>query len=179
MPSSSSRRAGFSLVEVVLVMAITSVALAMFARIMASSARLDPLAAESALAAEAARTTLELIRGQDVADVVALYNDDPTDDPGGLGTAPGPEFAVAGLAPVKADGMCGLIELPALEGAIREDVEDALLGLPRDLNGDGVVDDEEHSADWLILPVRVRVTWMSTSSRSQRTYALHTMLPRL
>jgi len=42
---------------------------------------------------------------------------------------------------------------------LREDIEDPLLGLPRDLNGDGIIDSENHAKDFVVLPVRVRVRW--------------------
>jgi hypothetical protein len=44
---------------------------------------------------------------------------------------------------------------------LREDLTDATLGLPRDLNGDNKVDDKDHALDYLILPVRVEIEWQS------------------
>ena len=37
------------------------------------------------------------------------------------------------------------------------------LGTPRDLNGDGDVDQEDHSGDYQLLPVVVRVRWAGSS----------------
>jgi len=42
---------------------------------------------------------------------------------------------------------------------LREDYQDAELGLPRDLNGNNVVDTADHSSDYLILPVRILIQW--------------------
>ena len=86
------------------------------------------------------------------------------DDPGGAGTAPGPNFVIAGLQPLKndADGCVGEIVLPTVSGAgsiLREDVVDLSLGTPRDLNLDGVTDGGNHALDYRILPVLVRLRW--------------------
>lgn len=42
---------------------------------------------------------------------------------------------------------------------LREDLADAPFGLPLDLNGDGVVDDQPRDDDYLLLPVRLYVYW--------------------
>jgi len=46
---------------------------------------------------------------------------------------------------------------------LREDLVDASLGMPRDLDGDNVIDDENHALDYLVLPVRVELEWQSAS----------------
>jgi len=42
---------------------------------------------------------------------------------------------------------------------LREDVELPALGMPRDLNGDNLVDSEDHRGDYVLLPVCVRIRW--------------------
>src|SRR4029077_3113943 len=87
------------------------------------------------------------------------------DDPGGPATAPGANFAVTGLStvPGDADGMVGEYIFPTeLVGGVaqlREDVVDARFGMPRDPDGDGDVDSIDHSGNYRILPVRVRLRW--------------------
>ena len=49
--------------------------------------------------------------------------------------------------------------LPSDGGPLREDVEDAELSLPRDLNGDAKIDALDHASDYIVLPVRVVVEW--------------------
>ncbi len=170
--------AAFSLVEAVLVLAILSVAMGLFARTVASSRRLDPIAVETGLAAEAARVAIERLRAHPVDQIVALYNDDPADDPDGAGTAPGPFFDVPGLVPVGVNGRVGRIEFPAVDGVVREDVANATLGMPRDLSGDGVIDGAEHTSDWVVLPLRVRIEWAPRGGAPRR-FDIHTMVPRL
>lgn len=177
--SAGSARSAFSLVELVVVLAIMTVAMAMFAQTIASSARLDPVAVESATAAEAARSTLEKMRNHPFAERFALYNDDPDDDPGGPGSAPGSRFNVPGLMPLAVDGFVGQIIFPTFKNQLREDVDDDNLGMPRDLSGDGVIDAADHAQDCLILPVKIRLDWTSkTGSGGKRTFSMFTMFPK-
>jgi hypothetical protein len=71
--------------------------------------------------------------------------------------------------------MTASIEFPGNTGAVlREDAVDAELGMPRDLDGDGTVDTDDHAGDYLVLPVRVRVTWDGVSG--SRSYTICTVL---
>jgi prepilin-type N-terminal cleavage/methylation domain-containing protein len=179
-PRAPRARRGFSLVEVVLVLAILSVSASMYAQTVASSRRLDPIGLENAIAAEAARIAIERLRAQPVEDLLALYDADPANDPGGPGTAPGPFFEVAGLAPLADGGPVGRYEFPLVDGELREDAVDDLLGLPRDLDGDGAVDGQDHRDDWLLLPFRVRIVWTPQGGAgSTREFEIYSMIPRL
>jgi prepilin-type N-terminal cleavage/methylation domain-containing protein len=169
-------RRGFSLVELMIVLAIMMVAMSMFAHTMSSAAKLDPVANDNAIAAEAARTTLETMRKYAFVERFTRYNDDPTDDPGGNGTAPGNHFNVPGLSPIPGSRYVGEITFPSVGSAIREDVADAALGMPRDLNGDGIIDSSDHTRDAVLLPVRVRLQWSSpTGKGGTRTFTMYTM----
>ena len=42
---------------------------------------------------------------------------------------------------------------------LREDVVMPELGLPRDLNGDGVIDSNNHANDYRVLPLCIDVEW--------------------
>lgn len=154
-----------SLVEVVLVLGILAVAFGMLSTTLIANNRTQEINRDSARSAEAARVLFETMRNLDFTDIYATYNSDPEDDPDGAGTAPGVDFGVAGLdvLPGDPDGMVGRIVLPELEvdavWQLREDVVDADLGLPRDLNGDTIIDDEDHSLDYLVLPVRLELEW--------------------
>ena len=54
---------------------------------------------------------------------------------------------------------------------------DPRLCMPRDLNGDKVIDGEDHSLDYMVLPVTVSVRWKGKGG--VRTFELHTMLAQL
>jgi type II secretory pathway pseudopilin PulG len=177
-PARPGRR-GFSLIEVVLLLAILAVAMGMFAQTVVSSSRLDPIAVQTGAASEAARSAVERLRAFAPAQIVAAHNADPSDDPGGPGLAPGATFAVPGLAGTGPGGHAGRIDFPSAGGQVREDAADPELGMPRDLNGDGLIDDQPHDDDWVLLPVRVRIEWTPQGATSPRRFEVYTMVGRL
>jgi len=174
------RRLGISMVEIVVMLAIVTVALGMFARTMSSTRTLDPVATENAIAASAMRSKLEELRNHPFHEVFQRYNDDPSDDPDGPGTAPGAHFAVEGLTPPAAvNAFCGTIVFPAIDGKLREDVVDPMLGMPRDLNADGDVDALDHTSDNVLLPIRIRVDWIARNTKgAARHLEIYTMYAR-
>ena len=173
----SGTRSGFSLIEMMMVFAILIVALSMFSRTLSSTVNLDPLATETADASEAARNVIEQMRGFPFGEVYSRYNADPADDPGGPGTAPGPFFNVDGLSPTGAEGFVGQIVFADTAGAIREDATIEEFGLPRDLNGDGLIDTEDHKNDCIILPFKIRLEWLSR--HGTRSFEMHTVFADL
>jgi hypothetical protein len=177
--------------EIVVALSVLVVAASIFCQTLLSTSRIRQLNQESALAADAARVVLERMRNQPFLHVYRNHNEDPTDDPGGLGTGAGHLFDVPGLTPLEdaPSGKAGRIWLPSkqvqvtsggsgsMKGGVgssttdawqlHEDVQDESLGLPRDLNGDNVVDALDHSKDYLILPVRVRIDWKGGTGARQ------------
>lgn len=178
---------GFALVELVLVLGVLLVALSIFSATIAATSRQRSTNRENAIAAEAARAVLEDMRARSFDRLWALYNADPEDDPEGAGTAPGHRFAVPGLdpAPASPDGLIGEVRLPVAWGAptvedgvtrpakleLREDAVDRRLGMPRDLNGDLVVDGLDHGDDYVRLPVEIELEWRGKTGRHRFTVA--------
>ncbi len=123
-------------------------------------------------AVQAARRMVEDIQSRDFNEAFALFNNNPLDDPVGI-VGPGPNFAIAGLTPLTndPDGFVGEVVFPTVSAGgidvLREDVTILQLGTPRDLNGDGVVDAADHSADYRLLPVLVRVRWRGPNGDSR------------
>jgi len=176
----TSRRCGFTLIEVTIVIAILSVAVGLFAQTMVASARLDPVSEETRMAAEAARMELEDMRALDFAQIFASYNANPADDPAGAGSAPGAWFAVPGLVPVPGAAGVGHVIFPTVGGTLNESVTDVSLGMPHDLDGDGLIDNADHSTNAIILPVRVELEWASRSGRQgKRKLTFYDMFARL
>ena len=180
----SRARSGISLLELTIVLAVLSVAVSMHASTLVSLGRQRDLARESAAVSAAVQNVIETIRGHPFEEVAWLFDSDPANDPQGPGTAPGNRFAVEGLDPLEgaADGMVGTILLPERrldDGSwqVREDLARPELGLPRDLNGDSIVDALDHRADLIRLPLRVRVDWRSR--HGPRSYAVTTMLAQV
>ena len=165
--SGARGRAGFTMLEIMVSVAILMVAVSGMASAMLSSMQLNRVNGETTLAHESARQVLETVQSQEFDEVFELYNANPLDDPGGPGVGPGADFAVAGLRalPGDADGLVGEVLFPTQGAQLREDVVDASWGMPRDLNADGVIDALDHAADRRLLPVRVRVQWQGVSGR--------------
>ena len=74
------------------------------------------------------------------------------------------------------DGLAGEIIFPVAGGELREDLVDAELGFPRDLDGDGI-DGQAHNGDYEILPILIRVRW--TGQLGERTFDLYLAVGRL
>jgi prepilin-type N-terminal cleavage/methylation domain-containing protein len=182
-PHADRRRAGFTFIELAVVLVILLVALLIFSSTVTGMAKQRTVNRETSLAVAAARNQLETLRAQDFGEVYALFNADPLDDPGGANTAPGAFFSVPGLD-ATADapgGMQGEVVLPSFEDPVagwqlREDVENRALGLPRDLSGDNKVDDQDHSNGYFILPVQIRVRWAGPNG--VREYQMNSQLCR-
>lgn len=170
------RRQGFTLIEACVALAVLSIAMVMLGSTIASSSLMRAEKREASIAAHAARSTLENLRSENFSSLWMFHNASPDDDPGGIGTAPGPHFQVAGLVvdPLDVDGFVGEIVLPNTAGVLREDGQNADLGMPRDLNGDTLIDAESRAADYRILPVLVRLRWQS--SLGPRQLEMYSML---
>lgn len=164
-------RQGSSFVELVVATAVILVGVLAFSRALTESLALGEKNRETALATAAAQGVVEQLYAADMARVFALYNDDPDDDPDGTGTAPGARFTAAGLEARAEDaGMQGKIFFPVDEDSpneLREDLVDSKLRTPLDLDLDGAVDGADHSADYRLLPVLVRVAWQDGSAQRE------------
>jgi prepilin-type N-terminal cleavage/methylation domain-containing protein len=173
-------RAGFSLLEVTIAMAVLASAYVGYSKSVVSSMQASRAEREQALAAAAVRQVLAEVQASPFDQVWALYNSDGTDDPGGANTAPGPNHDVEGLTAVAgdADGMAIEVVLPSIDAGgapqLREDVANDALGCPRDLSGDGAIDAADHAGDYQILPVVVRARWIGVAGTA--TYELRTSL---
>jgi len=120
---------------------------------------------EAGRATQAARAVLERIQAEAFPEAFRRFNAEPADDPGGAGTAPGASFAVPGLSARRddPDGQPGEVVFPTLDAApsqLLESVNLEALGMPRDLNGDGVIHPTaDYATSYVVLPVLVRVRW--------------------
>jgi len=166
-------RAGFTLIELAISITVLLVGVLGFAQTLVSIEKTQARTRESGRASQAARGMLERIQAEAFPEAFRRYNAEPSDDPGGAGTAPGSNFAVEGLsAPADdADGFVGEVVFPTpvgLPGVLRENTVDSALGMPRDLNGDGLIHaTASYATDYRVLPVRVRVVWIGTAGRSE------------
>ncbi len=150
------KQKGFTLVEVMVTVTIMSVGILGLLQTLLLTTRLNTFSKEKTIAMEAAREKLEELRVYKFQEIYRAFNSDPSDDPDGPGTGPGPNFEVQGLN-VRSDdpdGVTGRIAFPE-----RETTVDPELGMPRDLNGDGLITDDDISLDYIFLPVSIYVEW--------------------
>ncbi len=173
IPPKRGQRRGMTLVELTVAVTVLVVGVLAFAQTLVAMERARVSTRDTGRATEAARAMLERIQAEAFPEAFRRYNDTDADDPGGIGTAPGANFAVVGLSARAGDhdGLSGEVIFPTpvgFPGELRESVVDAALGMPRDLNGDDVVHQTaSYATDYDILPVRVRVSWIGITGQSQ------------
>lgn len=168
-------RRGFSLLELIVAVTVLTIAAGAITSTLVISTSLTHINRETTLAVEAAQSAVESLRAVAFDEAFARYNASPGDDPA-AGASPGWTFDVPGLAPRPGDpdGRVGNILFPGDGFVLREDVDDRDLGMPRDLDGDGAIDALDHSGDYQVLPVRVRIEW--TGEQGARSFELYTVL---
>lgn len=204
--SPRAHETAFSLVEILCGMAIMFVGLLSLAGSTVTGTATRQTNLESAQALQAARRFLESMQVGDVPfeGLFVAYAREPvtqvvTEETGGgllqtgegllknvtgvlaggtstLGPLLSRSFAVAGLEPRKddPDGTIGELIFPVADGPEGPELREDVAG--RDLNADGVIDSEDHTNDYVILPVTVRVEWKGT--RGVRQIELHSLLVR-
>ncbi len=183
MPPPLSRplhRRGMTLVEVMVAIVILTVSVYMLTSTVTAAIGHSNATRERGLAVDATMNLFERMRAESFEELYARYNSDPNDDPDGAGTAPGKYFNVEGLDLQEGDldGFVGEVLLPVVETkqglpALRENSDLPEFGLPRDLNGDLMIDGRNHAEDYIILPVKVRIAWKGGTGN--RTFEMSTM----
>ena len=158
---------------------VLTIAIGATASTMVTTTALNRTSRDTQVARMAAENMIEVLRAVAFDDVFATYNGSTADDPGGVGTAPGRTFDVPGLTPMAGapGGRAGEIFFPGAGPALLENVADATLDMPRDLDGDGSIDGSDHAGDYLVIPVRVRIRWKGTGG--ERFVELQTLLSAL
>jgi type II secretory pathway pseudopilin PulG len=168
MHGKHGKRAGHTIIEVLVAFSFLIVGSFGFLSVIVSTSDASSMNHEVSLAKEAARVQIEELMDLDYKEVFARFNDSTADDPGGGVLSPGAHFDVTGLNARAGDldGLAGEIIFPTSQAnptQVREDAIDQALGCPMDLNGDQVIDASDHAGDLLILPVVVRITWSGVS----------------
>lgn len=162
--TSSSRRGGFTLAETALAMIILLVALLAMS---AATLRMHTLRRqnrERSIAQNAVRTTVDRVQ--------AISHEALERDPNtwsqvvvaalSAGGEVGTQFNLAELTPTTVNGQVGSIQV-----VVDETLTDAQLGMdmgmPRDLNADGVIDNTNVTASARVLPLIIQIQWIGVS----------------
>jgi hypothetical protein len=155
-------------VELMVAVMVLTISLGGIAVSLATTVSVTRTHRESGRALDAAHGLVEALGSTTFEEIVPRYNATSGDDPA-LGVSPSNAFFVAGLKPRPddADSLVGSVSFPGDGIELREDVVDAELGMPRDLNGDGNIDGADHTNDYVILPFRVRVDWRGPSGNQR------------
>lgn len=173
------RLLGLSMVELLVTAVALILALSAFLRSTVTTMSETQGDYETVVAAGAARAKMEQLIAEDFHQVFARYNGSASDDPQGVGSAPGCDFAVEGL-PVReddVDGLAGRILFPTptpRSMTLSERVGGSVQGSARDLDLDGRVDAPDVAGSYRILPVTVRIEWRGP--RGPREFSLSTIL---
>jgi len=181
--SAQRSEGGFGYVELLIAMSALIVAMLAHAGLTVSTHAQNSLNQERRLALEGLRGQLDRMRTVEFKHAFATFDTVTTNDPPG---AVGPNFAIAGLnpSPSDGDGFVGRVIFPVAPPAsdpsappvLREDVVNAEMGMPADLDGDGVVDDQPKDEGYLYLPVIVEARWRSIVGE-QRMHIMGWLVP--
>ena len=158
-------QAGFTLVELLIALTVLTISANGLVSFFTAVPRMMDEAQRKRTVMDETMGMYEELRGQEFASLFVRYNETTLDDPA-FGNAPGNERVLTETARCLGSdpGSPASIRLyfPALSGSpmeLREDMVDPGLGMPRDLNGDGVIDGLNHASDYVVLPVRIEVRW--------------------
>jgi len=167
---------GFTLVDVCVALFILAIALGTLVGSIFYALRLEEVNAETVAASQMARAILEDLNTTNFADVYASYNSTPADDPD-------PKHDCLADLQVherllqfggKGEPTVSVVFPNDKLGQLREDLDDKSLGMPRDLNGDALTDSADHSGDYVILPLTLRLAWEGITG--PRTLEMSTLL---
>lgn len=144
---------GTSLLVAAITVAAVTLWTALRAHLLTVRAERELAIAQASLAAKAAELEAVPFRT-----LFSRYNASPHDDPQGPFTAPGPWFEAPGLDPIGPKP--GRIEFPVDGiGQLNETMPLVWAVMPRDLNGDSIIDAADRSSDYSFLPVRIVLEW--------------------
>ncbi len=156
---------GYSFIELMIALSVMAVGALTQASLTVTHYRQTDLNKELIVVAEAARSQLEIVRGTDFGTVLSTFH----------GTS-AQQFDVDGLAPAKSDkdGRVGRVLFPMVGNDLREDVKDARLGMPADLDSDGKIDALPKNLTYRFLPVTIEIRWQG--KLGDRVFRLDTVL---
>lgn len=144
---------GFSFLEIMIGGAVLALGILSHASLTVTNLSQGSFNQTRRAALAAAEDKLEEVRAHAFTDIFSHYS--------ASGNA---AFDVAGLEPAAddPDGRVGAILFPTIAGVLREDVRDARMGMPYDLDNDGVIDALPKDTTYARIPVLIELRWRST-----------------
>jgi len=158
----SRRERGFGFVEAAAAIVVVAVGLLAHAALTTIGQAHQGQIEEARIAVQAARAKIEELRSGEFGLLFVAHDASTANDPP---AAPGPHFDVPGLSPSPSDpdGRVGRIRFPVdpddVIPSLREDLELPALGLPYDLDGDGLIDPLPKDTSYVHLPVLIEIRW--------------------
>jgi len=147
-----SRCAGFTLLEVMITLVVFIVAFGGLSALLVLNVQSISQVRERSLVVHSLRETAEKVRSAPFKEIVLDYQSYP--------------FAIGEI------NATGTVQLFLNETEVSQDSQ--VLGLPRDLDGDGLVQSTDVSATYTLLPVKIEVSW--TAQNGPETEALYMLL---
>ena len=146
----SSRSGGFTLLEVMVAISVLTIAFLGFGSFFVVNSNTFDRIREEAMVTYAMRQMAEMIRGAPFARIWTAYEDY--------------SFTVP---EINASG-----KVTCFTNEKDESVDAKRLGLPRDLNGDGAATSTDVSASYVLLPLKIEVTWTGNMGAQSRALYL-------
>jgi hypothetical protein len=147
-------------------LAILAIAMGVLVGSLFSALRISQASEATACANQALRGVLERLNAMTVEDVFAICNGEPADDIVGRSSADYLMLEEGLMHDVHGAPLAISVAFPCPDGqpgVLREDLDLPALGMPRDLNGDGVIDAGDHSGDFELLPALLTLEWTGPS----------------
>lgn len=147
-PSCANRRPphGLTLLEVLVAIVVLVIAVCGLYMSYLNSLVLEDLTRQSTIASDFARQKLEQIQSSGDFSDIFESNLNAT-------------FDVPGLKRIDDTVPVGKVLFPVVGTALHEDTTDSDWNMPRDLNGDKKIDANDHTTDYMLLPINVRIDW--------------------
>ena len=178
------KNAGVVMFEVLIAGTILSVGLVSAMILIPTTAKLEQSNSSEEIGRMVLQRMVDELYEMGTYDAFRTYNDFGADDPDGEDTAPGSRFEMPPFEAVHPDGFVGRITFPThtLQNdnktvQMDETVDVPVLGMPRDLDGDGKRSKSTSANDLIILPVRVSLDWKSAAG-DQHLEAVIVLGPR-
>jgi type II secretory pathway pseudopilin PulG len=150
VPPLSASQGGWTMVELVIAMALLTIGVVSFIVALTYSLRLAAAGHQKDIAMNAARQVIEQMRTYTISNAFATYNSNPDFNVEGLNILPG-----------DTDGKAGKVIFPADSGNLVESQTSELMGMDNDLDldGNGGNSDTVNPGNAIMLPVVVRIEW--------------------